>query len=86
MTIGSTIMVHGDRYDAVVSGGEPQLVAHELVHVDQWRQNGSAVFLARYLLDYARLRLIGLDHHQAYRGIRFEHAAFKEAKGTVEII
>ena len=86
ITLGSTIYVQSDRYEAVVRGDEPELIAHELVHVDQWRTYGKLGFLAKYLSDYTRLRLLGLTHGQAYRGIGFEHAAFKESKRMVEII
>lgn len=86
ITLGSKIFVQSDRFDAVVRGEEPELIAHELVHVAQWRRYGRLGFLAKYLSDYTRLRLLGLTHGQAYRGIGFEHAAFKESKRMVEII
>lgn len=85
ITLGSTIYVQSVRYEAAVRGDEPELIAHELVHVEQWRTYGRLGFLARYLSDYTRLRLLGLTHGQAYRGIGFEHAAFKESKRMVEI-
>lgn len=48
------------------------LLAHELVHVRQWRQLGAARFLVEYLGAYARGRLGGLAHHAAYAAIPFE--------------
>ena len=86
ITLDSTIMLRPDRYERAAGGDEPELIAHELIHVEQWRQYGKVGFLRRYLLDYARLRLIGLTHDQAYRGIGFEHEAYRRAKRMSEII
>lgn len=52
--------------------GDRPLVAHELVHVRQWREQGIIGFLRRYLADYLRGRRSGLDHDAAYRAIPFE--------------
>lgn len=86
ITLGSRIFIQSDRFESVVQGSEPELIAHELLHVEQWRRHGKLGFLARYLSDYVRLRVLGLTHGQAYHGIGFEHAAFKESKRMVEII
>lgn len=83
MTIGKTVFVHADHFDAVVSGGEPELLAHELVHVRQWADRGAVRFLHAYVTDYLRLRMYGLDHRQAYRGIGIEDEAFTEARRIV---
>lgn len=48
------------------------LLAHELVHVEQWRRLGVAGFLARYLGAYLGARLRGWPHHAAYRRIPLE--------------
>ncbi|HEX4777754.1 MAG TPA: DUF4157 domain-containing protein [Acidimicrobiia bacterium] len=48
------------------------LLTHELVHVRQWRELGRARFLARYLGPYARGRLRGLGHRDAYEAIPLE--------------
>ncbi len=61
MTLGRLVLVrsgheHG-RY----------LLAHELVHVGQYRNRGVAGFLARYLSRYLLLRLDGWGHDAAYR-------------------
>lgn len=48
------------------------LIAHELVHVEQWRRLGPVRFLREYLGDYVRARRDGLDHPAAYRAIRLE--------------
>lgn len=76
MTVGNDIFVTHDKYDDMVGGRNPVLLLHELVHVHQWRREGPARFLARYVCDYVWNRLIGLDHHLAYRAIGFEAAAF----------
>jgi hypothetical protein len=52
-----------------------RLVIHELVHVSQWREEGYARFLLRYLGDYFRSRLRGQSHSDSYRSIRYEAAA-----------
>lgn len=63
-----------DRWVLVRRGHERDaaLLAHELVHVEQWRRLGAVRFLVRYLGDYVRLRTAGAGHQAAYRGIRFE--------------
>lgn len=86
ITLGTSIYVRPDRYESLVQGNEAELLAHELVHARQWRDHGKVGFLAKYLSDYTRLRLLGLTHAQAYHGIGFEHAAFKESKRMVDIV
>ena len=76
ITLGNTIVVAGLSFDEVVSGEQPELLRHELVHVGQWRREGRVGFLARYFSDYVRNRLLGLNHRVAYRAIGFEAAAF----------
>jgi hypothetical protein len=49
--------------------GDVRLLRHELEHVRQWREQGVAGFLRRYLSAYARGRLAGLPHWAAYRRI-----------------
>jgi Domain of unknown function (DUF4157) len=66
MTLGRLILVrHGHADDTT-------LLAHELVHVRQWRELGSARFLWRYLGAYARGRVAGLSHAAAYESIPLE--------------
>lgn len=66
MTLGRWILVRrGHERDAT-------LLAHELVHVEQWRRLGALHFLARYLGDYVRLRASGAGHQAAYRALPFE--------------
>ncbi|HEX8070968.1 MAG TPA: DUF4157 domain-containing protein [Pyrinomonadaceae bacterium] len=57
------------------------LVAHEAVHVVQYRRAGAARFLCAYLGEYARQvwrgpGRPGARHARAYRAIRFEAEAF----------
>ena len=66
MTLGRWILVRrGHEADA-------GLIAHELVHVEQWRVHGVFRFLRAYLAGYARGRRAGLGHRAAYRAIPFE--------------
>ena len=69
MTLGPVILLRtGHR-------GDEALLAHELVHVRQWRELGAARFLWRYLGAYARGRLAGLGHQRAYEAIPLEAEA-----------
>ena len=69
MTLGRWILVRrGHEHDR-------DLIAHELVHVRQWRRLGAARFLVRYLGAYARARSRGLGHQAAYEAIPLEAEA-----------
>jgi hypothetical protein len=69
MTLGRWILLRrGHEHDA-------GLVAHELVHVEQWRERRAVPFLVRYLGEYVRLRIRGLGHWAAYSAISFEAEA-----------
>ena len=57
------------------------LLAHELVHVEQWRVLGPARFLVRYLRDYLHGRARGLGHWAAYSAIALEVEA-RRRSGT----
>lgn len=73
MTLGRWVLVrdgHQRRED---------LVAHELVHVEQWRDLRPRHFLTRYLRSYVRLRSGGLAHRAAYLAIPFEQEARERA-------
>jgi Domain of unknown function (DUF4157) len=66
MTIGRWILVRrGHELDV-------GLIAHELVHVEQWRERGAVGFLAAYFGEYLRYRLEGQRHWAAYSSISFE--------------
>jgi hypothetical protein len=73
------------RPDVVV--GDPRrraaLIAHELVHVRQWRELGPIRFLAGYVGDYLRGRLGGLGHDAAYRRIALEAEAEAVARAAL---
>lgn len=84
VTLGPLVLVRPDLFDAVVAGDRAELVAHELIHVRQWRSDGVARFLQRYLGDYIRLRLVGLGHHDAYRRVGYEWEAYSEARHIVQ--
>jgi len=51
------------------------LLAHELVHVRQYRDLGAWRFRWAYLREYVAGRLRRLGHEAAYRNISFERAA-----------
>lgn len=64
---------------------DKKLLAHELVHVEQFKRYGFFGFLARYLKDYLKLRFNKkFDHRQAYRSIYFEVAARTKANKWAE--
>jgi hypothetical protein len=66
MTLGRWILVRrGHELDV-------GLLAHELVHVQQWRQFHALPFLVRYFGEYLRSRLGGKRHWAAYSAISFE--------------
>jgi hypothetical protein len=66
-----------DRWIFVRRGREHDvdLIAHELVHVEQWRVQGAIRFLARYFGEYVRYRRRGMRHWAAYAAISFEEEA-----------
>lgn len=69
MTLGRWILLRrGHEHDR-------DLIAHELVHVRQWRELGAARFLACYLRAYAGGRRRGLGHQAAYEAIPLEAEA-----------
>ncbi|MGZ8762602.1 MAG: eCIS core domain-containing protein [Acidimicrobiia bacterium] len=69
VTLGRWVLL---RRDQAQSRG---LLAHEMVHVRQWRERGVIRFLAAYLGEYVRGRRHGLGHRDAYRAISFEAEA-----------
>ena len=66
MTLGRLILLRRDHT------GDAALLAHELVHVRQWRELGAPRFLWGYLGAYLRGRLAGQGHQQAYQAIPLE--------------
>lgn len=77
MTVGRLILVRRDDDRT----GQRVLLAHELVHVEQYAQLGTMRFLRRYLREYFanlwRLR----SHRRAYLAISFEAEARAAAEG-----
>lgn len=69
MTLGRLILLRRDH------AADEALLAHELVHVRQWRELGAVRFLWRYLGAYARGRAAGLSHQRAYEAIPLEAEA-----------
>jgi hypothetical protein len=63
ITLGPLIIVR-ER-----AAGDPHLLRHELVHVEQWRRLGVVRFLAQYVGSYLLWRLRGHGHRAAYRRI-----------------
>lgn len=84
VTLGKTILVEESRFGSVVAGESNELLAHELIHVGQWARDGRPGFLASYVKDYLRLRMIGLDHATAYRNIGYEYEAYAGASRIVD--
>jgi len=66
MTLGRVIFLRRGH------AADEALLAHELVHVRQWRELGAARFLWRYLGAYAGGRAAGLGHQRAYEAIPLE--------------
>jgi hypothetical protein len=69
MTVGRFVLVRRGHERSV------GLLAHELVHVEQWRRLGAVRFLSQYLRAYVAGWRAGLRHWDAYRAIPFEHEA-----------
>jgi hypothetical protein len=68
MTLGPLILVRRGHLDR-------SLIAHELVHVNQWRELGVVRFLFEYVGFYLRGRWRGLGHWDSYREIPLEISA-----------
>jgi len=65
-TLGSLILIRPWAVD------DEHLLRHELEHVRQWREQGVARFLVRYLGSYLLWRARSYPHWGAYRRIGFE--------------
>ena len=75
MTIGTIVFLRDDRD----TSGDRALMAHELVHVRQFAEQGVIPFFASYVGDYLRGRRAGSNHRQAYLDIEAEQEARAEA-------
>lgn len=80
ITIVRMIVINQTLFERVVAGSEPELLAHELIHVAQWEDHGIVAFVWAYARDYLRLRLLGATHDAAYRSIGFEYQAYAGAR------
>lgn len=74
MTLGRTVLVRRGHADS------RQLMAHELVHVQQWDRLGAPAFLAQYLGAYARNLGRLRRHRAAYLAIPLEVEARERAR------
>lgn len=77
ITLGALVVV---RKTAARSDGFAELLAHEQVHVRQFAELGTLRFLSVYLKSYARFRLRGYGHWQAYVRIPLEIEARVDAR------
>ncbi len=82
---GGFILVPSDFY-SLSPYDQVDLLAHELVHVQQWDDYGFPGFVDSYFSDYFDGRLDGLDHDAAYRRIGFEDDAYRRGPQIVKII
>lgn len=74
ITFGRSIWIHPNVLESTPGMLQP-ILRHELVHVEQYRRDGTIPFLGRYLSEYIRGRLAGLGHYDAYLGISYEREA-----------
>ena len=88
VTMPWAIYVTPGVMDRHLAGAEPRrtgrLMAHELMHVEQWRRLGGLRHLIQYVGDYLRGRVRGLTHWQAYRAVRLEQEARAAARLITE--
>ena len=71
MTLGRLVLLLRDDDRS----GRRVLLAHELVHVEQYAELGTARFLWRYVREYVSNLLRLRNHRQAYEAISFEAEA-----------
>jgi hypothetical protein len=71
MTVGNLVLLRDDRS----TDGDRALLAHELVHVRQFAEQGALRFLGDYVRDYLAGRRRGLSHRKAYLAIDAEREA-----------
>ena len=82
MTLGRLVLLRRDHAD------DTELIAHELVHVHQWRELGPLRFLTAYLTAYLRGLARFRSHRRSYRAIpaeveaRAETAAWAARRGA----
>jgi hypothetical protein len=75
LTLGRRVFLAEDVADDGTSG----LIAHELVHVRQWSEQGPLGFSGRYLLAFLRSLVRTRSWNASYRAIPAEVEARSEA-------
>ncbi|MEZ5375476.1 MAG: hypothetical protein R2733_03130 [Acidimicrobiales bacterium] len=80
MTLGPLVLMQSCEPD----DGTSALLAHELVHVRQWREQGTVGFAANYLRSFATGWWQCRRWHEAYRNIPAEVEARAEASKWAE--
>lgn len=73
VTLGRVVIFRDENALAM-----PQIRRHELIHIRQLEETGALRFYATYAKDYLAARARGADHRTAYRGIRWESAAYAD--------
>lgn len=73
MVVGKTVHLSGASRQQFLA--DPEWLAHELVHIRQYRENGLLPFLWKYLVESAR---VGYYHN------KYEVEAREEARRIVE--
>ncbi len=76
MTTGRFVLLKRDE----PTDGSSTLIAHELVHVRQFAQQGRLLFGARYFSAYLRHLVRLRSHRQAYLAIPAEVEAYASAR------
>lgn len=74
MTLGRTVLLAKD----VAADGDSSLLAHELVHVRQWTDQGVVDFSRRYVTSFAKNLKVKRRWQAAYRAIDAEVEARQE--------
>ncbi len=76
MTLGRFVLLRRDDDRS----GRRELLAHELVHVDQYARYGVFGFLRRYLMQYLAALRVHRRHRAAYLAMPLEVEARRVAK------
>jgi hypothetical protein len=78
-TVGPLIFIRSWAID------DELIMRHELEHVRQWREQGVARFLVRYVGSYLGWRVRSYPHWAAYRRIPFEvEAEWRARRALIE--
>ncbi|MDH3976734.1 MAG: MopE-related protein [Deltaproteobacteria bacterium] len=71
----NNIYFKSGQYDPESAKGI-SLIAHELVHCEQYKKEGKYEFRNKYLEEYLINRMKGMSKYDAYRNISFEQVAY----------